>query len=107
MAVFDVDYVLTAFGGLGPTYRAAIVLGAALTATWLISTLVSWFRLRHVPGPRWHGFSALCFTATHLKGTPHLDAMEWSLKYGPLVRVGPNTTLTSDFKYDVHVLNQT
>jgi len=42
-----------------------------------------WYhRLSHVPGPLFLSVSSLGFLRTHLRGSPHLEVLSWTQKYG-------------------------
>lgn len=56
----------------------------------------SYSRLSHVPGPRGWGLSVLPWVHLHTKGRHMHDHYDLSARYGPLVRVAPNTVITSD-----------
>lgn len=62
----------------------------------IANAIRSYRRLSHIPGPRLASVSRLW----HLSGLSgprnHLNLLEASLKYGPLVRIGPNHLVTSD-----------
>ncbi|KAI3527021.1 cytochrome P450 [Colletotrichum abscissum] len=53
-------------------------------------------RLRHIPGPPSAGFSLWWLLRAVYSGSMHLKFYEAGLKYGSLVRVGPNDVVTSD-----------
>ncbi|KAL3292811.1 cytochrome P450 [Colletotrichum asianum] len=55
-----------------------------------------WYRLSHVPGPFWHAITGFSMTRAALNGSVHEYYMELHEKYGPLVRIGPNTVMFSD-----------
>ena len=64
---------------------------------WVIATTIrSYRRLSHIPGPPLAAMSRLWLLSS-LSGTRnHLNLFETTLKYGPLARVGPNHLVTSD-----------
>ncbi|KAI1104934.1 cytochrome P450 [Jackrogersella minutella] len=68
-----------------------------LVIIWFTSSTVnSWYRLRHIPGPFLASFSYLWLGYCALSGK-QLEAVEHaSKKYGSLIRVGPNELLTDD-----------
>ena len=73
-----------------------IVDGAALLfLIFLVSSIRSYYRLRHIPGPKLNALSIFPLFRVHLQGKIYDKFAEWS-KYGPLVRVAPNTLLTND-----------
>ncbi|KAJ5016270.1 Cytochrome P450 monooxygenase lolP1 [Colletotrichum sp. SAR 10_99] len=55
-----------------------------------------WYRLSHVPGPFWHAITGFSMARAALNGSVHEYYMELHEKYGPLVRIGPNTVMFSD-----------
>lgn len=70
-----------------------------LVLVWTLTiTLRDWYRLRHVPGPFWGGFS--CLWATRRLWQPESSftdlTRELDRKYGPVVRWGPRSVLFSD-----------
>ncbi|PVI02590.1 cytochrome P450 [Periconia macrospinosa] len=67
----------------------------AFAAYYIFSSFVSWFRLRHVPGPTLASFSHIWLIRNTFRGNSHAQLL--SLKrYGSLVRVAPNYVLTDD-----------
>ncbi|OLN86894.1 Pisatin demethylase 13 [Colletotrichum chlorophyti] len=73
-----------------------IVLAIAAVAGLLIRDFYLWYRLSHVPGPFWHGVTGFSMARAALNGSVHEYYMELHEKYGPLVRIGPNTVMFSD-----------
>lgn len=71
-------------------------LGLVLVAYTTASTLTSWHRLRHIPGPPGVGFSKWWMLRNTLSGNMHLATKDACRKYGPLVRIGPNQLVTND-----------
>lgn len=53
----------------------------------------SFYRLSHVPGPLFQSLSSLGFLKTHLDGSPHIEILKWTQKYGEL-RPGALSTPT-------------
>jgi len=77
--------------------------GSSLGDIALLFTIVygiSWFRsyrrLSHIPGPPGWGLSVLPWMKLHTRADPMDQISLLSEKYGPLVRVAPNTVITSD-----------
>ncbi|KAI8966553.1 cytochrome P450 monooxygenase [Daldinia sp. FL1419] len=69
---------------------------ASLFLTWFIVTsIVAWYRLRHIPGPFLGSFSHLWMVKSILRNSLGNDLSGLS-KYGPLARVGPNYILSND-----------
>jgi len=69
--------------------------GASLATWYIISSITTWYRLRHFPGPRLASFSYLWqFLAIR---SDHTFDKYLSLRdLGPLVRTGPNYLVTDD-----------
>ncbi|KAI1755891.1 pisatin demethylase [Xylaria castorea] len=63
---------------------------------YLISSTITWYRLRHVPGPFLAKFSYLWLARTAQGGRQCYVHRDLCKKYGPLVRVGPNELTTDD-----------
>ena len=61
-----------------------------------LSSIRSYWRLRKIPGPRWNAWSVMPICYTHYKGRIMADLFAWTEKYGPLVRIAPNTLLVND-----------
>ena len=80
------------------TYTLYLLFATLVTFTlWIIANAFqSYRRLSHIPGPALAAFSRLWLLWGHLGTRIHLDYFEANLKYGPLVRVGPNQLVTSD-----------
>ncbi|RXG49750.1 hypothetical protein VDGE_00407 [Verticillium dahliae] len=56
----------------------------------------AWYRLRHIPGPRWAAFSKWWMLRNTLSGKMHLALKRACDEYGPVVRIGPNDLVTND-----------
>ncbi|RSL52120.1 hypothetical protein CEP53_008193 [Fusarium sp. AF-6] len=69
-----------------------------LAVLFLVDSLRSWYRLSHVPGPFWAGFSKAWMVRQSLKGTQPYAIQAANEKYGSLVRIGPNELATDDPK---------
>ncbi|KAF2088620.1 cytochrome P450 [Saccharata proteae CBS 121410] len=67
-----------------------------LVAAFVISTVRSWYRLRHIQGPWLASVSSLWLLRSSFSGHQWKDTFEASRKYGSLVRIGPNDLLTDD-----------
>jgi hypothetical protein len=65
-------------------------------AKYLVSTVRRYYRLAHIEGPWSTEWSGLFVISSVAKNTLHLDFGSACKKYGPLVRIGPNTLLTND-----------
>lgn len=84
---------MSMFGDISRLANAALLL---LVATYFTSWLRSWYRLQHIPGPRGWGWSIFPWLKLHTR-TDLLDQFcDLTDRYGPLVRVGPNTLICSD-----------
>lgn len=69
---------------------------AASLIYYLIVSIISYRRLSHIPGPKANALSILPLLYTHAVGGIDVKFSEWSKQYGVLVRIAPNTLLTSD-----------
>lgn len=58
--------------------NTAVVVLVAL----LFYNIRSYISLRHVPGPFFHSLSSFGLLKTHLDGSPHLEILKWTQKYG-------------------------
>lgn len=78
------------------SYDLLVVAGIAIFLWYAISTIISWRRLRHIPGPFLASISDLWMirASTSTKLSEIFEQM--GREYGPLVRIGPNQILTSD-----------
>lgn len=87
MALLDLDISHTG---------AILVALAAFVLCYTIQAVVTWHRLRHIPGPFLASFSYLWL------GKVTRSTRQWHIyrdlpkQYGPLVRVGPNEITTDD-----------
>ncbi|KAH7144940.1 cytochrome P450 [Fusarium sp. MPI-SDFR-AT-0072] len=68
----------------------------ALFTWFLLSSVFSWYRLRHIPGPFFGKFSYLWVAYITITGTQHDHLVNLNRSYGPIVRVGPNEVLVDD-----------
>ncbi|KAI1140433.1 cytochrome P450 [Hypoxylon sp. FL0543] len=60
------------------------------------SSVVAWYRLRHVNGPWAASFSHLYMAWITIKGQQSSSYRALNQKYGSLVRIGPNDVITDD-----------
>jgi hypothetical protein len=69
---------------------------AIIISYFIVSSFLSWYRLRHIPGPFLASVSGLWNVLNIVTGrtSPVLEKLPG--KYGPLVRTGPNYVLTDD-----------
>lgn len=63
---------------------------------YLFISIVSYRRLSHIPGPKANALSIFPLLYAHWRGTIDVQFGEWNKRYGVLVRIAPNTLLTSD-----------
>ncbi|OAL04444.1 cytochrome P450 [Phaeosphaeriaceae sp. SRC1lsM3a] len=77
------------------TTTALLALGAAFFA-YLVSTVLQWRRLAHVPGPFLASLTKGWMVKESLKGCQPISFKEVNDKYGSLARVGPNELITDD-----------
>lgn len=70
------------------------LVGVVFVLWYVASSLASWYRLRHIPGPRLASFSYLWVMSKVLRGRG--TEYEQLSKYGSLVRIGPNYIVTDD-----------
>ncbi|KAI0413510.1 pisatin demethylase [Xylaria grammica] len=63
---------------------------------YLLSSIITWYRLRHVPGPFLAKFSYVWLARTAQGARLYYVHRDLCRKYGPLVRVGPNELTTDD-----------
>ncbi|KAF2431683.1 cytochrome P450, partial [Tothia fuscella] len=68
----------------------------ALIAISFLNRIISYRRLSHIPGPTIAGWSRLWMVRANTSGRNHTFLYDAILKYGSLVRIGPNHLLTSD-----------
>jgi hypothetical protein len=84
-----------------PTTALTITTGASLLvlgiiAYYCISWIRSWHRLSHIPGPRGWGWTIFPWLRLHTRTDLFDQFYNLTARYGPLVRVGPNTLICSD-----------
>jgi hypothetical protein len=79
-------------------FSGPLLLGAiALSLVYYLATcFISYRRLSHIPGPSLWGWSILPLFRLHAGGDIYNKFGDLALKYGPLVRIGPNYLLASD-----------
>ncbi|KAI0478096.1 cytochrome P450 [Xylaria cf. heliscus] len=87
--------ILNAIEGL--TWTQAVVAVASLTVLWyIVSSVVAWHRLRHIPGPFFASFSYIWTFWSMFSGTSHTILEAERKKHGHLFRVGPDAVALSD-----------
>src|ERR1700760_1839675 len=67
-----------------------------LVIAYFTSWFRTWHRLSHIPGPRGWGWSILPWLRLHTQADLFDQFYNLTDRYGPLVRVGPNTLICSD-----------
>ncbi|KAH8883297.1 cytochrome P450 [Thozetella sp. PMI_491] len=80
--------------GLG-IWVACLWCAGGFIAWSVASTFWSWYRLRHIPGPRLGSISHL-WIGYHILSGNSINAFRGLKVYGSLVRVGPNYLVTDD-----------
>ncbi|KAF3343083.1 Protein BOI2 [Verticillium dahliae VDG2] len=58
-----------------------------------------WRRLSHIPGPFLWSLSPFPLLRANLIGQSHQILSDLTTEYGPLVRIGPNVVLTTDYRH--------
>ncbi|EEY14690.1 benzoate 4-monooxygenase cytochrome P450 [Verticillium alfalfae VaMs.102] len=74
----------------------SLLVGAGMLLSLLAHVYWAWYRLRHIPGPRWAAFSKWWMLRNTLSGKMHLALKRACDEYGPVVRIGPNDLVTND-----------
>ncbi|KAF9775282.1 hypothetical protein IL306_006650 [Fusarium sp. DS 682] len=69
-----------------------------LVVLFVADTLRTWYRLAHVPGPFWAGFSKAWMVRESFRSNQPYAIQQANEKYGSLVRIGPNELATDDPK---------
>ncbi|KAH8780172.1 BcABA1, cytochrome P450 monooxygenase [Diaporthe sp. PMI_573] len=77
-------------------FRSLLALGTSILLWFVISTVVAWYRLRHIPGPWLASVSNIWIIRAATSEKLNVVFEEAGKTYGPLVRIGPNQILTSD-----------
>lgn len=72
------------------------VLPCVLLAWLIVSSFISWRRLRHVPGPFIASLTYLWVGMANYGGRTYWIWRDLHKKYGPIVRIGPNYLITDD-----------
>lgn len=90
MALTEIfDQLLTTNG------LCAVLVGAWLL--WYILTSIhSYWRLRHIPGPPLAAFTSWWWIHAAVSGKGHLALADACSRYGSIARISPNTVVTSD-----------
>ncbi|KAK0611729.1 cytochrome P450 [Immersiella caudata] len=77
---------------ISPTY----LLLSLLLLSRLALRVHRWYRLSHIPGPFLAGWTSLWNTYHNWNCDVHTTFLALTLKYGPLVRIGPNEVICTD-----------
>ena len=85
--------LLTEFGFIG---GISLLLVLSLLLWFLLSSLASWYRLRHIPGPFLASISYMWLGSNAWRMRQYEAHQGLNEKYGPLARVGPNELFTDD-----------
>ncbi|KAK1757894.1 cytochrome P450 [Echria macrotheca] len=80
----------------GSAGGVVLLLTAGLIIWYATTALLSWWRLRHVPGPFLASFSYLWLARVQRSGRMGPIYRDLPAKYGSLVRIGPNEVTTDD-----------
>ena len=87
-------------GFVESSHSTTVTILLATTGFFIVASLVhvflTWRRLRHIPGPFLNSITPLVLTWHSIKGDITVYMHSLSVKYGPLVRVAPNTVMFSD-----------
>ena len=73
-----------------------LFLAVLLGIYFIVYRVQAYRRLSHIPGPRLGGFSRAWMVWANTSGRNHECLYDVCVKYGKLVRIGPNHLLTSD-----------
>ena len=78
--------------------KVIVILGATavFTVAWLVNVFLTWWRLRHIPGPFLNSITPLVLTYHCIKEDITVYTHRLTEKYGPLVRIQPNMVMFSD-----------
>lgn len=76
--------------------RSLLVFATSVFLWFVGSTVNSWYKLRHIPGPWLASISDLWIIRAATSARLSEVFEEVGKSYGPLVRIGPNQILTSD-----------
>ncbi|KAM0347323.1 hypothetical protein ACHAPU_004842 [Fusarium lateritium] len=87
---------LSAITGLWNFNTIVVALIGTASLWWIISASISWYRLRHIPGPWFAGWGYIWAGWVAYSGRQHEVFVDLDEKYGSLVRIGPGVLLTSD-----------
>lgn len=96
MALTDHPAAALIARALEATGATAATVFVAVVALFVLPTIIQWYRLSHVPGPKLAAISKYWQVRESIKGTLPQVLKELNDKHGPLVRIGPNDLVTSD-----------
>ncbi|KAH8165108.1 hypothetical protein CIB48_g3138 [Xylaria polymorpha] len=81
----------------GLSWTQAVLVMAGLTSLWyIVSSVVVWYKLRHIPGPFFASFSYVWAFWVSYSGRSHIILHNEKKKYGHLFRIGPDSVAVSD-----------
>ncbi len=92
--------------GVGVIANTPAILKAltlALLVVYLIQVFRTWHRLRHIPGPLLNSLTPLVLSYHCVKGDVNAYHHGLAIKYGPLVRIAPNSVMISDAETLRHI----
>ncbi|KIW74357.1 hypothetical protein Z517_12297 [Fonsecaea pedrosoi CBS 271.37] len=97
-------------GTLQVTFTKILALSAVTWLAWaVVSTLIAYSKLRHVPGPPLAGFTNWWWTKAAVWGQGHLALKKACDRYGSIARISPSMVVTSDLelyrKANAHRIN--
>ncbi|KAK0633950.1 cytochrome P450 [Immersiella caudata] len=96
MASIDIAARIVEFQHLSVRSQVLSVLGLLVVSITFLRSIVSWYRLRHVPGPFINIWTLWIQVWKIARGELPYYYDGLAKKYGPLVRVGPNHVVYSD-----------
>ncbi|KKY16998.1 putative cytochrome p450 [Phaeomoniella chlamydospora] len=79
-----------------PTWNLAVIISTFVITYYSITSVQAYWRLRHFKGPTLAAWSNLWYVRAVVSGKAHLYMADACRRYGPIVRVGPNTLITCD-----------
>lgn len=91
------------FAALFPPCSPWLLAGLGLLSYLVLSTIYTWYRLRHIPGPALASLSYLWQFRVGLSGQRAQHYRAVNQTYGSLARIGPNELLTNDPKLIMHM----
>ncbi|KAJ8133454.1 hypothetical protein O1611_g165 [Lasiodiplodia mahajangana] len=79
------------------SYAQAALGATGLALLWYVaSSIVAWYKLRHIPGPFFASFSYVWTFWSALSGRIHITMRAAHDKYGEIMRIGPDAVVISD-----------